>query len=177
MALFKNFGTFIMEFVNAIKSERLRWRLEKQEEITLLKQSRTLADWELEARLRRERVRLEHEIALLKTENETELEMLRAKCRQEIRDYRQYLDSLDRLKVRVQKKYKHLPDSVAFTIHHHAKQLLNQMWETEEIGEKLNHEMKLLHFMTAVHEDTREPPLNPARQEMPTRTLELIGRD
>ena len=91
-----------------------------------------------------------------------------------IKDYKQYLSSLDQLKQSIQLSYAHLPIAVAYTIHHHAKQLLNKMWEAEDLETKLHFEMQLLQFMTTVHEDARLSLEQSSEQNLPKNTLNLI---
>jgi hypothetical protein len=128
----------------------------------------------LEAELKKKSVQLEHEITLLLTKNDAELSMFKTKCKQDIKDYKQYLVSLDRLKRSIQASYTHLPEAVAFTIHHHAKHLLNQMWEAEDFEQKMQHEIQLIKFMTTVHEDARLHLEGATTEKLPERTLSLI---
>ena len=135
---------------------------------------RVLAAKTLEAELKKRSVQLEHELTLLRTKNNTELSMFKTKCKQDIKDYKQYLASLDRLKRSIQTSYKHLPEAVAFTIHHHAKHLLNQMWEAKDFEQKMQHEIQLIKFMTTVHEDARLHLEGATNEKLPERTLGLI---
>lgn len=66
-----------------------------------------------------------------------------------------------------------MPTAVAFAIHHHAKHLLNQMWETENFADKIQLEMQLIQFMTTVHEDSRLPVTH-INNSLPEKTLALI---
>ena len=101
--------------------------------------------------------------------------MFKTKCKQDIKDYKQYLASLDQLKRSIQASYKHLPEAVAFTIHHHAKHLLNQMWEAKDFEQKMQHEIQLIKFMTTVHEDARlHLEKGATNEKLPERTLSLI---
>jgi hypothetical protein len=100
--------------------------------------------------------------------------MLKTKCQQDINDYRQYLESLEQLKCSIQNSYTHLPDAIAFTIHHHAKHLLNLMWEAENHELKMFHEMRLIKFMTTIHEDARSHLEGDCVKKLPEKTLNLI---
>jgi hypothetical protein len=88
--------------------------------------------------------------------------------------YKQYLESLDQLKRSIQTSYTHLPEAVAFTIHHHAKYLLNKMWEADNFEEKMQHEMQLIRFMATVHEDARLYLEGVTTEKLPENTLNLI---
>jgi hypothetical protein len=141
-----------------------------------LRQRRSFAEQALAAELKKKSLKLEHEIALLKTQSAAELSMFKTRCRQDVEDYKQYLASLDQLKQSIRNSYTHLPESVAFTIHHHAKYLLHKMWEAEEFEEKMRHEMQLIQFMTAVHEDARQYLEGASAEQLPQKTLSLIQR-
>jgi hypothetical protein len=84
------------------------------------------------------------------------------------------LTSLDQLKRSILASYTYLPEAVAFTIHHHAKHLLNQMWEADDLEQKIQQEIRLINFLTTVHEDARLHMEGVTTEKMPERTLGLI---
>ena len=159
-----------------IKDQNLQWHQANQDDLAKLKQSRVLAEKALEAQLKKKSIVLEHHISLLKTKHNTELSMLKIKCKQDIIDYKQYLSALDKLKNSIQTSYTDLPEAIAFTIHHHAKYLLNQMWEAEDFEQKMHLELKLIRFMTTVHEDARAYLEGITTEKLPEKTLSLIER-
>jgi len=164
----------IIKLFHSVKDENLKWQLANQGDQTKLKHTRVLAEKALEAELKKKSVQLEHDISLLKTKHDAELSMFKTKCKQDVKDYKQYLAALDQLKSSIQVSYTHLPEAVAFTIHHHAKYLLNKMWEAEDFEQKMQHEMQLIRFMTAVHEDARLHLEGETTENLPERTLNLI---
>ena len=168
-------GSFFMTLINSAKSENLDWQQEKQQQALSLRETKTLAKHELRAKLKTRQIQLQHELTILKQGHTSELSMLQAQCDQNVRDYKQYLDSIDQLKILIQESFSHLPDAVSLTIHHHAKQILQQMWSCENIQQKLQHESQLIHFMTAVHHDTSDPlPESVERPQLPNRTLDIM---
>ena len=174
MTTFKSWIFTLVKLFYSVKDEKLQWKTANQDQQFKLKHARVLAAKTLEAELKRRSVQLEHEITLLRTKNDTELSMFKTKCKQDIKDYKQYLASLDQLKRSIQASYTHLPEAVAFTIHHHAKYLLNQMWEAEDLEQKMHYEMQLINFMTTVQEDARLHLENATTEKLPEKTLELI---
>jgi len=174
MTTLKNLAISLVKLVHSVKDVNLQWQTANQDQQIKLKHTRVLAEKTLEAELKRKSVQLAHEITLLRTKNDTELSMFKTKCKQDIKDYKQYLASLDQLKRSIQASYTHLPEAVAFTIHHHAKHLLNQMWEAEDFEQKMQHEMQLIQFMTTVHEDARLHLEGATTGKLPERTLSLI---
>ena len=140
-------------FFYAIKTKRLQWHTKHHAQQARLKHAQRLAHQEIIETLTLRGAQLEHDLAVLKTTHKAQLLMLKTQCKQDIKDYQAYLAALDKLKVAIQASYQHLPEAVAFTIHHHAKQLLNALWIAETVEEKLRCELRLIHFMNAVHED------------------------
>ena len=174
MTTLKNRVFSLVKLFHSVKDENLQWQAANQDQQAKLKHARVLAAKTLEEELKKRSVQLEHEITLLRTKNNTELSMFKTKCKQDIKDYKQYLASLDQLKRSIQASYKHLPEAVAFTIHHHAKHLLNQMWEAKDFEQKMQHEIQLIKFMTTVHEDARLHLEGATNEKLPERTLSLI---
>jgi hypothetical protein len=174
MTLLKNWLLNIVSLLHSVKDENLKWQQANQGSQAKLKHARVLAEKALEAELKKKSVQLEHDISLLKTKHDAELSMFKTKCKQDVKDYKQYLAALDQLKSSIQASYTHLPEAVAFTIHHHAKYLLNQMWEAEDFEQKMHHEMQLIRFMTTVHEDARLHLEGTTTENLPERTLNLI---
>jgi hypothetical protein len=167
---------YIIKLFHSVKDENLKWQLANQTNQATLKHVRVLAEKALEIELKKRSVQLEHDISLLKTKHDAELSMFKTKCKQDVKDYKQYLAALDQLKSSIQASYTHLPEAVAFTIHHHAKYLLNKMWEAEDFEQKMQHEMQLIRFMTTVHEDARLHLEGETTDNLPERTLNLIGQ-
>lgn len=164
----------LLGFLRRSCDENLQWRLSRQDEVAELRKTKALAEQALVAQLRKQAQQLAHELAVNKARNSNELAMVKTQCKQDLKDYQQYLQSLDRLKESLRSSYAHLPEAVAFTIHHHAKQLLNRMWEAEDAQEKLRIEMQLLQFMTAVHEDSQESLQGSCSDALPQKALAFI---
>ncbi|MSP27546.1 MAG: hypothetical protein EXR80_03640 [Methylococcales bacterium] len=163
-----------VNLLHSITDEKLHWQTHNQARQLQLKHARILAENQLTAELKNKSVQLEHDISLLQTQNATELAMLKIKCKQDIKDYQQYLVALDKLKDSIKNSYPQLPEAVAFTIHHHAKQLLNQLWEAENFEDKMRQEMQLIQFMTTVHEDASAYLQGKTLGKLPEKILNLI---
>jgi hypothetical protein len=164
----------IINLFYSIKDKNLQWQQDNQGHQLKLKQTRIMAEKAIEAELRQKSVKLEHDISLLKTKHDAELSMFKIKCKQDIKDYKQYLNALDKLKASIQASYTHLPEAVAFTIHHHAKYLLNEMWEAKDLEQKMSQEIQLIRFMTTVHEDARSYLEGSTTENLPEKTLSMI---
>lgn len=156
------------------RDENLNWQLSRQDDIAQLRHERALAEQALAADLKKKAQQLAHELAINQARYDNELAMVKIQCQQELKDYQHYLQSLDKLKDSLRNSYAQLPEAVAFTIHHHAKQLLNRMWEAENEQDKMQAEMQLLRFMTAVHEDSQVALSSTNAPQLPAKTLAFL---
>lgn len=174
MSILKKLALPLLRLWHSMKEENLNWRLDHHGQQIRLRHAHQLAEQALAAELAKKTTQLEHELALMKAQQDTELNLLKTRCQQDIKDYQQYLKALEQLKASIQNSYRQLPEAVAFTIHHHAKQLLNQMWECGDYQQKMLYEMQLLNFMTTLHEEAQL-----AQREggvLPEKTLGLLQR-
>lgn len=177
MSLIKQYLQRALAFWRHQRDEDLQWQRQRHDDAASLRQAKALSEQALAAELQKRAQQLEHELAINAARYDNELAMVKIQCQQALKDYQQYLQSLDKLKESLRDSYAHLPEAVAFTIHHHAKQLLNRMWEAEEEREKLRLEMQLLRFMSAVHEDSQLALTSPERARLPNKTLSFLEGD
>ncbi len=164
----------LLNIVHSLKDDHIQWRQANQEDLALLKQNDRLHKQNLKAQLEKRRLQLEHEIASVKAANQVDLTMLKIKHKQDLKDYKQYLNSLDELKASIQKSYPQLPTPVAYTIHHHAKQLLNRMWEERDLETKRALEMELIQYMHTVYEDGQQYLKDSQPAPLPAATMRLL---
>ncbi|MDD5272096.1 MAG: hypothetical protein PHU14_05190 [Methylovulum sp.] len=174
MKLLNNPFLSLLNIWHSLKKADLDWHTEHHGQQAQLRHTHALAEQALAAELAKRTAELTHDIALLKTRQDTELELLKTRCQQDIKDYQHYLRSLEQLKHAIKASYQHLPEAVAFTIHHHAKQLLNQMWECNDFQQKMHYELQLLTFMTTVHEEAQLHKEGKDQGSLPEKTLNLL---
>ncbi len=174
MKLLKYYIHNVVDIIHSIKDKNLDWQTANQDQQVKLSHARVLADKKIAAVLTKKSVQLAHEIDLLKTRQQSELAMLKTRCKEDVKDYQQYLESLQQLKLAIQTSYAHLPDAVAHTIHHHAKTLLNSMWEAENFEEKIKYEAQLIRFMMTVHEEAQLHRADSLGEKLPENTFHLI---
>jgi len=167
----------MLAFWRRERDEDLQWQRQRHDDTASLREARALAEQALAAELQKRAQQLAHELAVTAARHDNELAMVKIQCQQSLKDYEHYLQSLDKLKSSLRESYAHLPEAVAFTIHHHAKQLLNRLWEAEDDQEKVRLEMQLLRFMSAVHEDSRNALTATEQHALPTRTLSFLEGD
>jgi hypothetical protein len=175
--ILKPFINYLIDLTFAVKDKKLHWLADNQEQQIKLKHTRILAEKELTAKLTQKNVELAHEIELLKARQATELTLLKTRYQEDIIDYQQYLAALDLLKKEITSSFSHLPEAIALTIHHHAKTLLNKMWEATDYEEKLVLESQLIQFMTTAHEEGALYRSGKLADGLPENTLRLLNQN
>ncbi len=128
----------------------------------------------LEKERRKRLLEMEYELERIKRQQQMALSQLESKLEQDFHDYQQYLRAVDDLRGQIRQSFVHAPEVIVLTIHHHAKQLLEQMWNARDLHERLQREREFVKFLTCVYEDTlqtRQPENQPL---LPRRALKLI---
>ncbi len=166
----------LVDIFLSIKDKNLRWQSTNQAQTLTLAHERQLTEQDLAAKLTYKSVQLAHEIELLKTRQTAELTLLKSRCKEDINDYRQYLAALDQLKKDLQASFAHLPDAIALTIHHHAKSLLNTLWETADLEEKIKLERQLIQFIATAQKEAMLYRSGQRINELPNDTLQLLNQ-
>lgn len=130
--------------------------------------------------LRREKIshkaEIAHEIDLLKIKFAEET--VRAKERESriTQDYKEFLDQIDEMKGHIAETFPDMPKALALVIHHHAKQLIDELWRSSDVDGQSLCRARLAHFLTVVFDDTTEVFIDEEKPKIPTRTLKLINR-
>ncbi len=163
----------LLSFFGALKKERRKWR--RQEDLDALELRRRQSEIELalEAERRRRLLQLEHELEVIKRRQQFELSLLEQKQAQDRRDYERYLKAVDQLQEQLRGAFRHAPEVIVLTIHHHAKQLLDRMWEAEDLHQRLQREQEFVKFLTTVYEDTLQAA-GEGQPVLPQRALRLM---
>ena len=131
---------------------------------------------------------LRREKALHKAEIAHELELLRIKFAEETaqakerearitQDYKEFLDKIDEMKGHIGEAFPDMPKALALVIHHHAKQLIDEMWRYSDASDQDLCRAKLAQFLTVVFDDTTEALLHEEKPKIPQRTLKLIHKE
>jgi seryl-tRNA synthetase len=169
MSISSDFGDFLMNFINSVRTANLEWKKEKLAEILELKKRRE----SLSGELKKMEAALKIEIEKINIQGQADIRMLKDKCDQDVRDYKQFLDAIDDLKERIQRSYSNIPLPLVLTIHRHAKILLNNMWDQDNIEQRNAMERKMIMFLEAVYEDTAYLP-GDTKNGLPIKTITLI---
>jgi len=168
-----NLTTRLLEWVRALRQEGRSWRREEALATLELRRRQAEAELALEAERRRRLLELEHELEVLKRRQQLELTLLERKQAQDLRDYQRYLEAVDQLQEQLRQAFAHAPEVIVLTIHHHAKQLLDRMWEAEDLHQRLQREQEFVKFLTTVYEDTLQAG-NDDGPLLPRRALRLM---
>jgi HEAT repeats len=151
-------GIFLTHFINTIGDLLLpRHRAvehENYEQALYLKRFKTQKhklEIERETLLRKfefEKEAFKREIAF-----QAEVERKKLQSEAEIKNYRDFLNAIDELKDQLIEFYPNMPKPEVLVIHHHAKELLNGMWNSENPEESLTYRKRFVQFLTVVSED------------------------
>jgi hypothetical protein len=164
MSLPESLAILLTTFINAIRSENLEWRRRKADEIAALRKKQKLLDLELE-----------HELATREIELREEIRRIEMRETSVTHDYKDFLNEIDELKRRIVSTFTNMPKPMALLIHHHAKQMLNEMWQAQDLHERLAIEQKLLNFMTVIYDDTQRLTQADDLDRLPTKTIEFMN--
>jgi hypothetical protein len=151
----EGFGRFLTEFIISVRSANTQWMEKNLEVIYKNRKRKENLELELQHEIRVRRSEIEHELEKLATEQAGELERLKMKVERDIRNYANFLDELDTMKAQIVAAFKEAPPTVALLIHRHASELLNQMWNEENLEARKSLEGKLIDLMDSVSADVK----------------------
>ncbi len=165
MSFAKEFGKFIVTFINAIREENIRWQRENMPYLNELERQRKLSKLEIEQELKRRQIKFENEIEQLVIEGQTE-----------IQDFREFLVAIDKIKNDIRLNFQQASLPVVLLIHQYGKQLLVQMWHSSNLNDRKKYEHLLFDFLYTINEDIY---LTAFRKDdkgfsLPEKTMKLI---
>lgn len=180
MTASEDLANFAMDFVNQIRTRGLEWKKDKLAEIIELQERREIATKDLQGELKKKEALLKIELEKITTQGSAEVKMLEDKYKREVEDYKQFLDEVDQLKMRIQETYPQMPSPMVLTIYRHAKRLLNSMYDAEkedDVKVQVLQEKKFIGFLEAVYRDTTSIPSSSSSNQaaLPSETIALIN--
>ncbi|BCX89553.1 type III secretion protein O [Methylomarinovum tepidoasis] len=168
-------GQRLRRILREIRGERRRWRRERETDLLALRRRQVEVELDLEAEKRRRQLHLEQELERMRRQFELELTLLEKKQEQDLRDYERYLAAVDQLQVQLRHAFSQAPEVIVLTLHHHAKRLLDRMWEAEDLQQRLQREQEFVKFLTTVYEDTLQATTTEGTEPLlPRRALRLM---
>ncbi len=168
MSFSKEFGKFIIEFINAIRDENIRWQQQNLPTLNELERQRQLSKVEIEEELRRRQIKFENEVVQLELEGEGE-----------IQDFKEFLIAIDKIKNDIQQNFAQVSLPVALLIHQYGKRLLIQMWHSGNIHDRIKYEQELFDFLFTINEDIYSISTKEDKNGylMPEKTIKLIRQN
>ena len=165
MTVVKEFGKFIVTFINAIRDENIRWQRENMPYLNELERQRKLSKLDIEQELKRRQIRFENEIEQLAIEGRTE-----------IQDFREFLVAIDKIKNDIRINFQQASLPVVLLIHQYGKQLLVKMWHSANLNDRKKYEQQLFDFLYTINEDIYLVSSKKDRKgfSLPEKTIKLI---
>lgn len=151
----ESFGRFLSEFIISIRSANTQWMEKNIEGIYKSRERKETLELDLQKEIRTRRSKIEHELEMLSAEQSGELEKLKMKIDRDVRSYSDFLDELDAMKSQIVAAFPEAPPPIALLIHRHASELLNQMWQENNIEQRRILEGKLIDLMSSVNSDVQ----------------------
>jgi hypothetical protein len=158
------FSGGLVRFIRAVNPEDTEWHRNKLNEIAALKKLKRINDARIEQDLERLKIQFTEELARTR-EKETRI----------TQDYKEFLDTIDEMKMHIVEAFPDMPKALALLIHQHAKRLIDDMWNNpDEQAQKL-YRAKLAEFLKVVFDDTSRTVFEDKKPRIPEKTLKLIG--
>lgn len=165
MSISEEFGKFVVEFVNGIRNENIRWQQENSRTLNELQRQRRLSKQEIEQELKRREIKFKYEIEQIEMEGTSKMQ-----------DFKEFLDAIDKIKNDFRQNFQKMTLPVALSIHQYGKRLLISMWNSNNFQERTKYEQQLFDFLYTVNEDMYlvSSQENQDGLYLPEKTLKLI---
>ncbi|MGR9105569.1 MAG: hypothetical protein ACU843_01445 [Gammaproteobacteria bacterium] len=158
------FSGWLLQFIRKVDPASSEWHRQKLDQMTAFKQQKRIHD-----------AQLEHDLAMLKIRFSEEVERTRERESRITQDYKEFLDSIDDMKMQIVEAFPDMPKALALLIHQHAKRLIDDMWNNPDESAQKLYQAKLAEFLKVVFDDTSDTVFETQKPRIPERTLKLIG--
>lgn len=158
------FSGWLIKFIRTVDPEDSEWHRNKLNEIAALKKLKRINE-----------ARIEHDLEKLKIQFTEELARTREKEIRITQDYKEFLDTIDELKMQIVEAFPDMPKALALLIHQHAKRLIDDLWNNPDAQAQKLYRAKLAEFLKVVFDDTSQTVFEDKKPRIPERTLKLIG--
>lgn len=115
-----------------------------------------------------------YELDVMKIKFSEQLIRLQEREVRTTRDYKEFLDMIDEMKLQIVAAYPDMPKVMALVIHQHAKQLIDDMWNNPDEKMQQQCRAKLTQFIKVVSADTAQVITSPNNAKIPAKTLHHI---
>ncbi|MEO0988629.1 MAG: hypothetical protein AAFY20_24285 [Cyanobacteria bacterium J06639_14] len=165
----------VSELKIAVKSSNTRWMEENLDAIYKNREKKAMLELGLQEQIQKRKAEIQQELNKLALEYEGELERVKMKVDQETKDYANFLRELDVIKAQIVAALKSATSITALLIHRHASELLNQMWNEDDLEQRKVLEGRLLDLFSSVTDDVVTlKSSEEGRYYLPEKTLKLI---
>ncbi|MCI0668466.1 MAG: hypothetical protein L0Y43_10480 [Methylococcaceae bacterium] len=159
-----HFSAWLMRLIRTVDPEDTEWHRNKINEIAALKKQKRIND-----------AQIEQDLEMLKIQFTEELARTREKETRITQDYKEFLDTIDDMKMQIVETFPEMPKALALLIHQHAKRLIDDMWNNSDERAQQMYRAKLAEFLKVVFDDTSQTVFEDNKPRIPERTLKLIG--
>lgn len=156
---------FVINFVAGLRNGDTEWQKQKLNEIAELNKIKQI-----------HKENLDHELNMLKCKHDGELLRLQESERRLFNDYKDYLDSLDEMKVQLLNTFTNMPKPLIHILHHHAKQIVDEMYKVNDRNSQVMIKARLSEFFKTIYSDTAKAIKCNGNYNLPEETLKLIER-
>ena len=156
---------FVVDFLSVVNFHDVEWKKQKLEELSELTRRKRIRESELEG-----------ELKLLQETLSGKIERKREEEKRKIQDYKEFLDSIDEMKQKLLETFSDMPTPMVHVIHHHAKQLIDDMWKTQDDRNQAIARTRFTDFLMAVYNDTTHALVENQQLKLPTKTLEIVQK-
>lgn len=157
------FSAWLMKSIRAVSPEDQEWQRKKLDEIASLMKQRRIND-----------ARIEQDLEILKIRFREDLERTRERETRITQDYKEFLDTIDEMKMQIVEAFPDMPKALALLIHQHAKRLIDELWNNPDEQMQKLYRAKLAEFLKVVFDDTSQTIFDDEKPRIPERTLQLI---
>ncbi len=156
-------ATLTIDFLEGLKLPTSEWYLQKIEELSDIKRKD-----------RTQKAELEQELQMLKVRFAAEIERKKEEEQRATNDYKEFLDSIGEMKQKMLATFPDMPKSIVYSIHHHAKYLLDEIWKSSDEASQVKSRSRFADFLMAVYNDTANALVSEQELKLPKETLKLI---
>jgi DNA-binding XRE family transcriptional regulator len=160
------------EEIRNIDSE---WIEENLEVLYKNREKKELLEINLQGQIKIRQAEIQHEAQRVALERSLEIERLKMKLEHDTRNYKDFLEALDSMKKQMQTFFNDITPSLVKLIHHHASNLLDQMWNEGDLAKRKIFEKQLIELLSSVNDDVIAfQASQDGAYRLPEKTLKLI---
>ncbi len=115
-----------------------------------------------------------NQLKALEIEFAGQLQRIQEREARTTQDYREFLDTIDEMKIQIVESFPDMPKVMALVIHQHAKHLVDKMWNDSNEQHQALFQAELAAFLGLVFDDTSRVMVDNKSTKIPDKTLAHI---